>query len=94
MILTIQNYFRSLLQKAADPETRDRDELQRLGVLQQIASGRRAEYAEAREKAERANETALWIELSAIRNRMDDAETTHYLALQTWENRESGQKSF
>jgi len=94
MILAIQNYFKSLWRKAIDAEARDKEELKRLGVLQQLASSRRAEYAEARESAERANEPALWSGLTAVRKRMDDAETAHYLALQTWQNRESGQKIF
>jgi len=94
MILAIKTFFKGLLQSAAAREIRDREELDRLGVLQQVASSRRAEYAEARESAERANEAATWSRLAVFRTRMDDAETAHYLALQTWQNRESGQKSF
>ena len=87
-------YLKRLWHKAFSSESRDRDELDRLGALQQVASSRRSEYAEAKEKAGLTFDAPPSSALAAVRKRMDDAETAHYLALQKWENRESKQKSY
>jgi len=90
----IEIYLKRLWRNATSSESRDRDELDRLGALQQVASSRRSEYAEAKEKAGLKGDDTQSSALAAVRKRMDDAETAHYLALQKWENRESRQKTY
>lgn len=81
-----------LWQSSKFNDLRDHEELERLGVLQQIASSRRTEYAEELERCGVAGDMCR----SAVeaRKKMNEAETAHTLALREWENRESRQKSY
>ena len=76
------------------PEVRSENELAHIAVLQQVAAGRRAEYAKKREQARLADPEALSSPLLASRKQMEQAESAHLAALQKWQNRESGQKSY
>jgi hypothetical protein len=94
MITAIKNFLNSLIETSSSRELRNKLELQRLGALQETASHRRMEYARAKEQAEFKDNEPASPDLVGYRKRMDEAETAHYLALQSWENRESGQKSY
>lgn len=87
------NYWKLLWQRLSAQDSKVKAEVERLAVLQQTAADRRAEYAEEKEKAARmGNESPPGL-LSSSRTRMEEAEAAHTAALQTWENKQSRQKS-
>jgi len=69
-------------------------EVERIGILQQAAARRRAEYVEKTEQAARLGEASLSSPLSYSRKCMELAEAAHAAALQKWENKQSRQKSY
>ena len=73
------NYWKLLWQRVSAEDSKVKAELARIAVLQQAAAARRAEYALAQD--------------DAARKRMADAELAHTAALQSWENKQSRQKS-
>ncbi len=75
---SMKNYWQTLWQRVSAPDTQVKAELEQLGVLQQAAAIRRAEYAATPDQA--------------ARTRMEDAESAHTAALQAWENKQSRQK--
>ena len=78
------NYWKTLWQRLSAQDVKVKAEVERIAVLQQTAASRRAEYA-----AEKEREAPLL----ASRKRMEDAEAAHIAALQSWENKQSRQKS-
>lgn len=89
----MKNHWQALWQRMSAPDTKVKAELEQLGVLQQAAADRRAEYAEAQKQAEGAGNESPPGLLSSSRKRMADAEAAHTAALQAWENKQSRQKS-
>ena len=92
MIKAFMTKVKRLWQNSKFNELRDTEELERLGVLQQIASSRRAEYAE--ELGQSGSDAEMCRSTIEARRKMNEAETAHTLALREWENRESRQKSY
>ena len=78
------SYWKSLWQRLFAQDVKTKAEVEQIAVLQQTAASRRAEYA-----AEKEREAPLTVS----RKRMEDAEAAHTAALQTWENKQSRQKS-
>jgi hypothetical protein len=80
-------------------DSRDKGEVARIGALQQAAVSRRAEYSRAEEHAAAAAllgttlTAAVQEPPSSRRRQMKDAESAYALALQAWDNRQSGLKS-
>ena len=94
----MENYWKLLWQRLSAHDGKVKAEVERIALLQQTASVRRAEYAEAVEKkqqAERAGggDASPSGPLSSSRKRMEAAEAAHVAALQTWENKQARQKS-
>ena len=77
--------------KTGDTAVTDVD---RLASLQQNAADRRLDYANAREQARLTRNVAVLAAVAPCRIRMHEAETNYMVALQAWENRRSGQKSY
>ncbi len=73
------NYLKSLWQRLSARDGKVKAEVERIAVLQRAAASRRAEYAETKDQA--------------ARKRMEEAEAAHTAALQSWENKQSRQKS-
>lgn len=82
--------------------SQDREEVARIGVLQQAAVRCRAEYAQAKEAAAASAAAALpgsaraggiQDSLSSRRKQVEDAENAYALALQVWNNKQSRLKS-
>jgi len=92
MIKVLVANVKRLWQNSKLNKLRDHEELERLGVLQQIAASRRTEYADELERCGVVDDMCR----SAVeaRKKMNEAETAHTLALRAWENRESRQKSY
>lgn len=90
---SMTSYIKLLWQRLSSQEPKVNAEVERIAVLQQTAASRRAEYAEEKERAERAGDPLPLPALIASRKRMEDAESAHTAALQTWENKQSRQKS-
>jgi len=69
-------------------------ELDRLGVLQRTAAHHRAALTDEMKRAERDGSISSPETLKLLKKSLNDADTAHMAALQKWENRESGQKSY
>ena len=78
------NPWNLLRQRFSASDTKSKAEIAQIGILQQAAAQRRAEYAAEKEKSEPQ---------PATRKRMEAAEAAHTAALQAWENKQSRQKS-
>jgi hypothetical protein len=80
-------------QRLSGPKVTAQTELERIAGLQQAAMARRAEYAA--EKARDMLETSPPFSSlpSSSRRQVEEAESAYAMALQTWENRQSRQKS-
>ena len=87
------NYMTLLWQRLSARDTKNSGEIERIGALQQTAAARRAEYAELKAQAALAGASSPPDPLSASRKRMEEADSAHAAALQTWENKQSRQKS-
>jgi hypothetical protein len=83
-----------LWQRLFAPELKIMTEVERIGVLQQAAADRRAEYANKKEQAALAGDAALSGLLPSSRKRMEDAEAAHIAALQKWQNKQARQNSY
>ena len=93
------NYLKLLWQqlsvpgRLSAPDSKAKAEVERIAVLRQTAASRRAELAEEQQQAALAGDGSRPGPLSYSRKRVEEAEAAHALALQTWENKQSGQKS-
>ena len=87
------NYWNLLWRRVSARDTKDNAEVERIAALQQAAANRRAEYAVEKERAALAGDESPPGPLAVSRKRMEEAEAAHTVALQTWQNKESRQKS-
>ena len=88
------NYLKLLWQQLSASDVKTENDVKRIAALQQAAADRRAEYAHKKEQSEQAGQETLPGPLLASRKQMEQAESAHLAALQKWQNRESGQKSY
>jgi glucose dehydrogenase len=90
-IFLVLQYF---WQRLAAPKVTAETELQRIAALQQAAVARRAEYAAAEQERVALEATQPTSgRPSTSRKQVQEAEVAYAMALQAWQNRQSGQKS-
>lgn len=81
------------LKKLFSREFKVKAELERIAQLQRAAADRRAEYAAIEARGAEPRDIRLSKSLSFSRKQMQEAETAYMTVLQTWENKQSRQKS-
>ena len=89
----MESSLKLVWQRFSGHDSRGKDEVQRIAVLQQAAVRRRAEYAEKKEQADLTGDETLRNMVFVCRRLMEEAESAHMIALQKWENKQSRQKS-
>lgn len=87
------NYWNLLRRRLFAPAPKTDAEVERITALQQTAATRRAEFAVEKERAALTGDVSPPAALSSSRERMEEAEFAYTAALQTWENKQSRQKS-